>query len=143
MGLQGIVEAFGGTLGVLDYPQHGISSEITVVDSDSVLFKGLPSTFEAGRYHSLYALTKAMPAELKVTAFSSDQVVMAIEHRDLPIAAVQFHPESLMTMAGTAGLKIIQNVVDAYATDGDSNLSTDTRNQELVENSIVEAFIRA
>ncbi|MEB3282433.1 MAG: anthranilate synthase [Lyngbya sp.] len=142
LGLQGIVEAFGGTLGVLDYPQHGISSEITVVDADSVLFQGLPSTFEAGRYHSLYALTKAMPAELKVTAFSSDQVVMAIEHRDLPIAAVQFHPESLMTMAGTAGLKIIQNVVDAYATDGDSP-STDTRNQELVENSIVEAFVRA
>lgn len=137
LGLQGIVEAFGGSLGVLDYPQHGISSEITVVDSDSVLFKGLPSSFEAGRYHSLYAMTKTIPAELKVTAFSADQVVMAIEHRDLPIAAVQFHPESLMTMGGNTGLKMIRNLLDAYGSrSGDTRA---VRAESPVEKTFVEA----
>ncbi|EAW38199.1 anthranilate synthase [Lyngbya sp. PCC 8106] len=143
LGLQGIVEAFGGTLGVLDCPQHGISSQITVVDSDSVLFKDLPSTFEAGRYHSLHALTQAIPAQLKVTAFSSDQVIMAIEHRDLPITAVQFHPESLMTMTGSAGLKMIQNVVDAYGSiSGDGETTQVENSREEVENSFIEAFVR-
>jgi anthranilate synthase len=131
LGLQGIVEAFGGTLGVLDCPQHGISSQITVVDSDCVLFKGLPSTFEAGRYHSLYAVTQAMPAELKVTAFSADQVIMAVEHRELPITAVQFHPESLMTMTGSAGLKMIQNVIDAYSSQYGVVNSTQAENSLL------------
>lgn len=131
LGLQGIVEAFGGTLGVLDCPQHGISSQITVVDSDCVLFKGLPSTFEAGRYHSLYAVTQAMPAELKVTAFSADQVIMAVEHRELPITAVQFHPESLMTMTGSAGLKMIQNVIDAYSSQHGVVNSTQAENSLL------------
>ena len=114
LGLQGIVEAFGGQLGVLNIPQHGKSSLISVVDSSSVLFKGLPLHFEAGRYHSLYAVEGKLPAELKVTARSADDVVMAIEHRTLPIAAVQFHPESIMTLAGSTGLTIIQNIVNAY-----------------------------
>ena len=114
LGLQGIVEAFGGQLGVLNIPQHGKSSLISVVDSGSVLFQGLPLHFEAGRYHSLYAVESELPAELKVTARSADDVVMAIEHRTLPIAAVQFHPESIMTLAGGTGLTIIQNIVNAY-----------------------------
>ncbi len=115
LGLQGIVEALGGTLGVLNPPQHGKSSELLVTDRNSVLFKGLPTAFPIGRYHSLYALPSQLPPELKVTAMSHDNVIMGLEHHYLPIAAVQFHPESIMTLAGEVGLTIIQNVLQTYA----------------------------
>jgi anthranilate synthase len=72
-----------------------------------------------------------MPAELKVTAFSADQVIMAVEHRELPITAVQFHPESLMTMTGSAGLKMIQNVIDAYSSQYGVVNSTQAENSLL------------
>jgi anthranilate synthase len=115
LGLQAIVEAFGGELGVLNYPQHGKVSRVSVVDPDSAVFKDLPLAFEVGRYHSLFALPESMPKELKVTAISDDGVIMSIEHHTLPIAAVQFHPESIMSLAGEVGLAIIKNVVCAYA----------------------------
>ncbi|OKH46967.1 anthranilate synthase component I [Calothrix sp. HK-06] len=111
LGLQAIVEAHGGSLGVLDYPQHGKVSNVSVTDANSILFKNLPETFEVGRYHSLYALPESLPQELKVTAMSSDGVIMGIEHKSLPIAAVQFHPESIMTLASEVGLEIIKNAV--------------------------------
>lgn len=114
LGLQGIVEAFGGKLGVLNYPQHGKSSRIFVTDPNSVTFKNLPESFAVGRYHSLFALQQHLPAALKVTAISDDDVIMGIEHQTLPIAAVQFHPESIMTLAGEVGLAIIKNVMSAY-----------------------------
>ena len=114
LGLQGIVEAFGGELGVLDYPQHGKVSEISVVAKDSTLFQDLPASFDVGRYHSLYALPEKLPAQLKVTAITDDGVIMGIEHQTLPIAAVQFHPESIMTLAGGIGQAIINNVVRVY-----------------------------
>ncbi|MBD2775474.1 anthranilate synthase [Iningainema tapete] len=116
LGLQGIVEAHGGKLGVLNYPQHGKISSVSVVDADSVAFKDLPESFEVGRYHSLYALPESLPKELKVTAISEDGVIMGIEHKTLPIAAVQFHPESIMTLAGGVGLRIVTNVVREFTT---------------------------
>ena len=114
LGLQGIVEAFGGELGILSYPQHGKSSRIFVTASDSVLFQGLPESFAVGRYHSLFALRQRLPKKLKVTAISEDDVIMAVEHQTLPIAAVQFHPESIMTLSSEVGLKIIRNVIQTY-----------------------------
>jgi anthranilate synthase len=114
LGLQGIVEAYGGKLGILHYPQHGKVSKVSVVDSQSMLFQELPVSFAVGRYHSLFALREYLPKELKITAFSEDGVIMAVEHKTLPIAAVQFHPESIMTLAGKVGLKIIENVVSTY-----------------------------
>ncbi len=74
-----------------------------------------------GRYHSLFALFDRLPEELKVTALSHDDVIMAIEHKTLPIAAVQFHPESIMTLAGEVGLAIITNVISRYAKPGNSS----------------------
>ncbi|HCF28760.1 MAG TPA: anthranilate synthase component I, partial [Cyanobacteria bacterium UBA11049] len=115
LGLQGMVEAFGGELGVLNYPQHGKTSRIFVTDPDSKLFQGLPQSFEVGRYHSLFALCDRLPQELKVTAISHDDVIMGIEHQTLPIAAVQFHPESIMSLAQEVGLKIIRNAICTYA----------------------------
>ncbi|MEM9925290.1 MAG: anthranilate synthase [Cyanobacteria bacterium P01_D01_bin.50] len=114
LGLQGIVEAHGGKLGVLDYPQHGKISLVNVVDKDSVAFQDLPQSFEVGRYHSLYALQDTLPEELKVTAISEDGIIMGIEHKTLPIAAVQFHPESIMTLVGGVGLKIMTNIVSEF-----------------------------
>ncbi|HEY9768886.1 MAG TPA: anthranilate synthase [Coleofasciculaceae cyanobacterium] len=114
LGLQSIVEAFGGELGVLDYPQHGKVSQISVIADGSKLFQDLPTSFEVGRYHSLYALSDRLPAELKVTAITEDGVIMGIEHRTLPIAAVQFHPESIMTLDGGIGQSIIDNTIRNY-----------------------------
>ncbi|MGK7872904.1 MAG: anthranilate synthase [Xenococcaceae cyanobacterium] len=115
LGLQAIVEAHRGKLGVLNYPQHGKTSRVSVIAPDSVTFKDLPQSFEVGRYHSLFALPESLPTELKVTAISEDGVIMGIEHQTLPIAAVQFHPESIMTLAGGVGLAIIKNVINTYA----------------------------
>ncbi|HEV2964294.1 MAG TPA: anthranilate synthase component I [Candidatus Angelobacter sp.] len=110
LGLQGIVEYLGGSLGQLSLPHHGKYSSIHIVDSGK-LFEGLPPSFRAGRYHSLYANRDSLPECLKVTAETEDNVVMAIEHRELPWAAVQFHPESIMTSQSEVGLCIVANVV--------------------------------
>jgi anthranilate synthase len=109
LGLQGIVEHFGGELGVLATPVHGKASAITV--RGGRLFAGLPERFCAGRYHSLHALKTALPDVLQITAESDDGIVMAIEHRTLPVAAVQFHPESIMSLHGTVGRRLIDNVI--------------------------------
>lgn len=124
LGLQGIVEAFGGELGVLDYPQHGKPSKINVTESNSVVFKDLPESFTVGRYHSLYVLPEKFPQDLKITAMSEDDVIMAIEHKTLPISAVQFHPESIMSLVGEVGLAMIKNVVYKYTKSGDSEILT-------------------
>ena len=115
LGLQGIVEYFGGVLDVLDYPMHGKSSMMKVLDSKG-LFAGLGETFKAGRYHSLYARQKTIPQELSITAMSEDGVVMAISHHDLPIHAVQFHPETILSLPNEAGIKIITNLMRMVAT---------------------------
>jgi anthranilate synthase len=109
LGLQGIVEAFGGELGVLDYPMHGKPS--TVHHRGIGVFEGLPAEFQVGRYHSLFARRDTFPACLEVTAETEDGVIMGVRHRELPIEAVQFHPESLLTAEGDHGLKLMQNAV--------------------------------
>ena len=109
LGLQGIVEHFGGTLGLLDYPMHGKASQITVTGGH--LFDGLPEVFRAGRYHSIVAAT--LPAELVCTAVADNGVVMAVEHSSLPLSAVQFHPESIMSADAEIGLRLVRNVVES------------------------------
>ena len=83
----------------------------TVVRVGGRLLAGLPDRFEVGRYHSLQARWTDMPDVLEVTAQTGDGVVMMVEHRDLPLAAVQFHPESVMTPAGSIGLPIVRAVL--------------------------------
>ncbi|MCC6389192.1 MAG: anthranilate synthase component I [Bryobacterales bacterium] len=112
LGLQGIVEAFGGELGVLDYPMHGKPSMVT--HAGKGVFEGLPETFRVGRYHSLYALRDKLPSCLEVTAESEDGVIMGIRHRELPIEAVQFHPESMLSLEGNCGLHLMENVVKLH-----------------------------
>ncbi|KTD19310.1 anthranilate synthase (glutamine amidotransferase) component I [Legionella lansingensis] len=114
LGLQGIVEYFGGRLDVLDYPMHGKASQIKITNGDDLL-SGLGDSFMAGRYHSLYARLEDMPKELAVTAMTDDGIVMAISHKTLPIYAVQFHPETILSMPNQAGFKIINNLMGMIA----------------------------
>jgi anthranilate synthase len=116
LGLQGMVEHLGGALAVLDEPVHGKASRIRVLGGR--LWQGLPREFTAGRYHSLHAIRERLPADLAVTAETEDGVVMAVEHRTLPLAAVQFHPESILTLEGDVGLRLLDNVVAALAGPG-------------------------
>ncbi|MGL5742357.1 MAG: anthranilate synthase component I [Legionella sp.] len=116
LGLQGVVEHFGGVLDVLDYPIHGKPSMIQII-SPTGLFAGLGESFQAGRYHSLYARANAMPQELMVTAMSDDGIVMAVSHQHLPIHAVQFHPETILSLVNQAGLKIIINLMGMIEAD--------------------------
>ena len=109
LGLQGMVEAFGGELGVLGYPMHGKQSLIR--HRNLGIFEGLPEEFRVGRYHSLYALPEKLPACLEITAQSEDGIIMGVRHRELPMEAVQFHPESILTLDGNCGLRLIENVV--------------------------------
>jgi anthranilate synthase len=75
------------------------------------LLRGLPAAFTVGRYHSLYAERGSIPSVLSVTAETEDGVIMAIEHKTLPIAAVQFHPESVMTSPGEIGMPILETAL--------------------------------
>jgi len=109
LGLQGIVEAFGGDLDVLDYPMHGKPSYIR--HHNEGVFEGLPERFRVGRYHSLHARRSTLPRELEVTAESEDGIIMGVRHRDLPIEGVQFHPESLLSLEGHVGLELMRNAM--------------------------------
>lgn len=113
LGLQGMVERFGGALDVLPEPVHGKATEVRVLGG--ALFAGLPERMRVGRYHSLVARRDRLPADLTVTAETADGLVMAVEHRRLPLAAVQFHPESILSLDGGAGLALLGNVMDRLA----------------------------
>jgi len=109
LGLQGIVEAFGGELGVLDYPMHGKPSKVR--HRNTGVFEGLPEVIEVGRYHSLFAIPERLPDVLEVTAESEDGVIMGVRHRHLPVEAVQFHPESILSAQGEVGLRLMRNAL--------------------------------
>jgi len=111
LGLQGIVEAFGGELGVLPYPMHGKPSKVHHIGKG--IFAGLPVDIEVGRYHSLFAIPERLPSVLEVTARTEDGVIMGIRHRQLPIEAVQFHPESILSAHEDIGLRLIRNALQA------------------------------
>ena len=110
LGLQGMVEAFGGALDVLPAPRHGKVWD--VLHDGKGLFAGLPSPARFGAYHSLTARRDGFPADdLDVVARTEAGLVMAIRHRRLPIAAVQFHPESILSLGGEIGLTLVGNVL--------------------------------
>lgn len=112
LGMQAMVEAFGGTLRILPEPVHGKSSDIQ--HDNRTIFKDLPNPMEVGRYHSLAA--EKMPLHFEVSARTvdkkTDDVVMAIRHHTLPIEGVQFHPESILSYKDKAGFQMICNVME-------------------------------
>jgi len=107
LGVQAIGEYFGGRLGQLATPAHGRPSRVQV--RGGTLMGNLPNEVVIGRYHSLYVERDGMPDVLEVTAATEDGIPMAIEHRTLPVGGVQFHPESLMSLDGNVGLRIVEN----------------------------------
>ena len=107
LGHQTIGQAFGGTVVRCQEIVHGKMG--TMHHTDQGVFKGLPTPFEATRYHSLIVERETLPDCLNVTAWLEDGTIMGLEHRDLPIQGVQFHPESIRSEHGHA---LLQNFVN-------------------------------
>ena len=98
LGHQSIVQHFGGEIVGAAALMHGKTS---VVQHDgATIYRGLPNPFEVGRYHSLAANREKMPADLVVTARTTDGEIMGVRHRKLAVEGVQFHPESVLTPEG-------------------------------------------
>jgi anthranilate synthase component 2 len=105
LGHQTIIQAYGGRICRMKAPVHGKTSRI--IHNNKGIFRGLPSPFQATRYHSLAVDPLSMPKDFETLAVSADdRCVMAVRHYYLPITGVQFHPESIMT---TAGVQLVQN----------------------------------
>ncbi|MHB0953533.1 MAG: anthranilate synthase [Allorhizobium sp.] len=110
LGLQALAEAYGGELRQLAIPMHGKPSRIRVLEP-GIVFSGLAKEVTVGRYHSIFADPSTLDRDFIITAESEDGTIMGIEHSKEPVAAVQFHPESIMTLGGDAGMRMIENVV--------------------------------
>jgi anthranilate synthase component 2 len=104
LGMQAIGEVFGGTLINIDQVYHGVATEVNITEEDPI-FSGLPSTIDAGRYHS-WVVDSQLPSELLATSFDSNGQLMSLRHKTFDVCGVQFHPESILT---THGKKILEN----------------------------------
>ena len=107
LGHQAIGYAFGADVVRADRLMHGKTSGI--INDGRTIFKGLPSPFEAGRYHSLILRRETIPPCLEVSAETAEGEVMGVRHHDYPVEGIQFHPESILTPNGK---KIIKNFLD-------------------------------
>ncbi|MBN8635272.1 MAG: aminodeoxychorismate/anthranilate synthase component II [Anaerolineae bacterium] len=103
LGHQSIGQAYGGVVKRAGKLMHGKTSQIH--HTDDVLFAGLPSPFEATRYHSLIVEENTLPDVLQVTAYADSGEIMAMRHKEFPVYGVQFHPESILTEGGKRLLK--------------------------------------
>jgi len=137
LGHQALGLVNGATVARLSEPLHGKTSEITVTDENSVLFRGLPKNFEVMRYHSLYVSKRGLPDTLKVTALSNDGVIMAMEHRWKPIYSIQFHPESFFTQYGK---NIIKNFL--VGTLPDENVDANNERERLIANEVCSKYLK-
>ncbi|NLM35936.1 MAG: aminodeoxychorismate/anthranilate synthase component II [Clostridiales bacterium] len=107
LGHQAIAHAFGGQIIRAEKIMHGKTSELYT--EDSLIFKGLPRSFNVMRYHSLVVEANSLPEELEVIAKTKDEVIMALKHKSYEIYGLQFHPESILTEYGE---KILKNFVE-------------------------------
>ena len=108
LGQQAIGEVFGASLTNLDTVFHGVATPVEVAEED-LLFNDLPKNFEVGRYHS-WVVQTPLPDALIATSFDDQQQLMSLRHKTLPIRAVQFHPESILTPYGK---KILENWINS------------------------------
>lgn len=108
LGQQAIAEAFGGSLENLATVFHGIETPIQITDLEEPLFKDLPRSFQAGRYHSWVVKQDDFPSELQITALDEQGSIMALRHKAYNVRGVQFHPESIMT---TVGKDMLRNLL--------------------------------
>ncbi len=110
LGLQAITEVFGGSLENLDSVFHGVATTMKVTDYDAVIYKEIPTEFEAGRYHSWIATLNDFPEELEITSVDEFGAIMSLQHKEFNISAVQYHPESILTPLGE---QIVKNFIEA------------------------------
>jgi anthranilate synthase component 2 len=108
LGHQAIYEAFGGTVSYAKKLMHGKMSKVKI-NTETPLFKGLPSVIKAARYHSLAGIKNTLPQELEIIAETTDHEVMAVYHKKYPVYGLQFHPESILTPKGKI---IIENFME-------------------------------
>jgi anthranilate synthase/aminodeoxychorismate synthase-like glutamine amidotransferase len=108
LGHQCIGEAFGGQVVRAEHVMHGKTSAVT--HDGKGVFKGVPSPFEAARYHSLVVDEDTLPDCLEVSSRTEDGVVMGVRHKEHPVEGIQFHPESFMT---EPGMLILENFLEA------------------------------
>jgi len=113
LGHQSIGQAFGGEIVRAERLMHGKTSPI-VHDGEGV-FRGLPSPFEATRYHSLLIRRETLPDCLEITAETEAGEIMGVRHKELPVEGVQFHPESVLTEHGK---ELLRNFVRGGAEEG-------------------------
>ncbi len=109
LGHQAIAQVFGGTVIQAENLMHGKTSLIH--HDNKTIFRGLPNPFPATRYHSLIVEKHSLPDCLEISAWTDAGEIMGLRHKELPIEAVQFHPESIMT---TAGMELLSNFVELY-----------------------------
>ncbi|MEK6699742.1 MAG: aminodeoxychorismate/anthranilate synthase component II [Nitrospirota bacterium] len=98
LGHQAMGEAFGGDVIRAPYLMHGKTSMIH--HDGKTIFAGLPNPFEATRYHSLIIKRETLPPVLEISAWTEDNVIMGVRHKQFKLEGVQFHPESILTGAG-------------------------------------------
>ena len=108
LGQQAIGEVFGAKLKNLNTVFHGVATPINISEKD-LLFDGLPDSFEVGRYHS-WVVKTPLPEDLVATSFDNNEQLMSLRHRNYSVRAVQFHPESILTMYGK---KILENWINS------------------------------
>ena len=108
LGQQAIGEVFGAKLNNLNTVFHGVATPINITEKD-LLFDGLPDSFEVGRYHS-WVVKTPLPEDLVATSFDNNEQLMSLRHRSYSVRAVQFHPESILTMYGK---KILENWINS------------------------------
>jgi anthranilate synthase component II len=106
LGHQAIGEAFGARLINLTHVYHGIATPVNVIDGNDPLFKNIPESFIAGRYHSWVVSKDDLPGSLNITCIDENNLIMGISHREFDVRGVQFHPESVLT---EHGIDIIRN----------------------------------
>lgn len=106
LGFQAIGEVFGAKLYRLPTIFHGHESEVFIKSEKGVIFNGIETSFKAGRYHSWALDLNSFPEVLEITSQTQEGIIMSFAHKDLPITAVLFHPESIMTPQGK---KMIEN----------------------------------
>jgi len=107
LGHQSLAEVYGGKVVRAERLMHGKTSPI--FHEGQSVFKGLPSPFDATRYHSLIVERETLPDVLEITAWTQEGEIMGLRHRELPVHGVQFHPESILTKAG---MQLLQNFLD-------------------------------
>ena len=107
LGHQAIGAVYGGNVIRADRLMHGKTSPM--IHEGKSVFKGLPSPFDATRYHSLIIERESIPACLEITAWTAEGEIMGVQHKEHPVHGVQFHPESILTVEGK---KLLQNFLD-------------------------------